>query len=88
LIGILPFSFAQNQEGIHHSIMSTTGSRLLTVEQTAEYLGVSKLTVYDWVSKRSIEHVKVGRLVRFREQTLEKWVEKRTVKPRQQQQAA
>lgn len=58
--------------------MSTT---LLTVNQAAAHLGVSPLTVYDWVSSRKIEYVKVGRLVRFRAQTLDRWIEKQTVKP-------
>jgi len=65
--------------------MST--STLLTVDEAAAYLSVSPLTVYDWVSKRNIEYVKVGRLVRFREQALEKWIEKHTVKPIHQQAA-
>jgi len=32
---------------------------LLNIEQTAEYLGVSPLTIYDWISQRRMEHVKV-----------------------------
>ena len=41
---------------------STTTKRLLTVDETAAYLGISKLTVYDWISKRKIQYVKVGQL--------------------------
>jgi excisionase family DNA binding protein len=67
--------------------MNTT-SRLLKIDEAAAYLGVSPLTVYDWISKRKIEHVKVGRLVRFKESTLEKWIEKNTVKPINHQAAA
>lgn len=54
-------------------------STLLTIEQTADYLGVSKLTVYDWVSQRKITHIKVGRLVKFRQAHLDAWLEKHTV---------
>lgn len=64
--------------------MSTTTimERLLTVEETAAYLGLSKLTVYDWISKRKIEYVKVGRLVKFDQRVLAKWIAQHTVKPR------
>lgn len=55
---------------------------LLTIDQTADYLGVSKLTIYDWVSKRTIAYVKVGRLLRFRQQHLDTWIEQHTVRPR------
>ncbi|MCS6319923.1 MAG: helix-turn-helix domain-containing protein [Nitrospira sp.] len=55
--------------------------RLLTVEEAAVYLGLSKLTVYDWISQRKIQHVKVGRLVKFDQQTLDKWIDQHTVKP-------
>ncbi|MBS0180020.1 MAG: helix-turn-helix domain-containing protein [Nitrospira sp.] len=62
--------------------MSTTTKRLLTVEETAAYLGLSKLTVYDWVSQRKIEHVKIGRLVKFDPRVLDRWIDQHTVKPR------
>lgn len=63
--------------------MSTT-KRLLTVDETAAYLGISKLTVYDWISQGKIEVIKLGRVVRFKEATLEKWIDKHTVKIRGQ----
>lgn len=67
--------------------MSAT-KRLLTVDETAAYLGISKLTVYDWISKRKIQYVKVGRLVKFDLQTLDKWIDQQTVKAIQPQKAA
>lgn len=65
------------------NIISAITNRLLTIDEAATYLGLSKLTMYAWINKRKIECVKVGRIVRFREQTLEKWIEKNAVKPRQ-----
>ena len=53
---------------------------LLNIEQTAAYLGVSRLTIYDWISQRKIEHIKVGRAVRFRRDTLNKWIDRNTVR--------
>lgn len=55
--------------------------RLLTVDETAAYLGISKLTVYDWISRRKIEYVKVGRLVKFDQRFLDKWIDQHTIKP-------
>jgi excisionase family DNA binding protein len=76
----LALFFFSNQEETR-STMSTTTNRLLTPDEAAAYLGISKLTMYEWISKRKIEYVKVGRLVKFRERTLEQWIEKHTVKP-------
>lgn len=38
---------------------------LLTIEEAARYLGVSKLTLYGWVSQGKITYIKVGRFVNF-----------------------
>ena len=59
---------------------STTTKRLLTLPEAAAYLGLSKLTLYEWVSMRKIEYVKVGRLVKFDQRQLERWIEKHTIK--------
>ena len=56
--------------------------KLLTMDEASEYLGISKLTLYGWVSARKLGFVKVGRLVKFRQQDLEKWIEQHTVKAR------
>jgi len=57
-------------------------NRLLTPEQIAELLGVKQSTIYQWTHQGFIPHVKVGRLVRFREADIEKWLEKRSAKGR------
>ena len=57
-------------------------SRLLTMDEASEYLGISKLTLYGWVSARKLGFVKVGRLVKFKQQDLEKWIDQHTVKAR------
>ena len=61
-------------------VVSTTTKRLLTIPEAAAYLGLSKLTLYEWVSMRKIEYVKVGRLVKFDQRQLERWIEKHTVR--------
>ncbi len=55
-------------------------SKLLTMDEASEYLGISKLTLYGWVSARKLGFVKVGRLVKFRQEHLDKWIEQHTVK--------
>ena len=57
-------------------------NRLLTMDEASEYLGISKLTLYGWVSARKLGFVKVGRLVKFKQQDLDKWIDQHTVKSR------
>ena len=54
--------------------------KLLTMVEASEYLGVSKLTLYGWVSARKVSFIKVGRLVKFKQEHLEKWIDQHTVK--------
>lgn len=54
-------------------------SRLLTMVEASEYLGISKLTMYGWVSARKIRFVKIGRLVKFKQQDLDQWIDRHTV---------
>ena len=54
----------------------------MTMNEASEYLGISKLTLYDWVCSRKIAFVKVGRLVKFRQEHLDKWIDERTIKAR------
>jgi excisionase family DNA binding protein len=55
---------------------------LLTIEEAARYLGVSKLTLYGWVSQGKITYIKVGRFVKFRKLHLDTWIDTHTVKER------
>ena len=47
-------------------------SKLLTMDEASEYLGISKLTLYGWVSARKLGFIKVGRLVKFRQEHLDR----------------
>lgn len=57
-------------------------SKLLTIDEASEYLGISKMTLYRWVSARKVGFIKVGRLVRFKQAHLDRWIEQHTVKAR------
>lgn len=54
-------------------------SQLLTIKEVAEVLKVSHRTISDWVYKRKIPYIKVGRVVRFDQQKIENWINNRTV---------
>jgi len=49
--------------------------RLLTVEELSELTGLSKNTIYCWVSQRRIPVVKCSRLIGFDPRRIEKWTE-------------
>ena len=48
--------------------------RWRSVEEIADYLGVSKDTVYGWISKREMPAHKVGRLWKFKADEVDEWV--------------
>lgn len=52
--------------------------KLLTPQQIADVLGVKISTIYQWTHQGFIPHVKLGRLVRFNETAVMKWVEERS----------
>ncbi len=57
-------------------------NNLLTVDEVASMLRVQKSTIYKWTHIKFIPHVKVGGRIRFREQDIEAWLVKRSVKGR------
>ena len=59
----------------------TAGQRLLSISQAAYYLGISRHTLYGWVSQKRIPYVKVGRRTMFDKKALDKWVEEKSVEP-------
>ncbi|WP_255407784.1 MULTISPECIES: helix-turn-helix domain-containing protein [unclassified Achromobacter] len=48
--------------------------RWLSVEEIAEYLGVSKDTVYAWISKRNMPAHRIGRFWKFKSEEVDEWV--------------
>ena len=56
--------------------------KLLTPQEIADLLGVKTSTIYQWTHQGFIPHIKLGRLVRFKEDKILTWVEKLECKGR------
>jgi excisionase family DNA binding protein len=48
--------------------------RWLSVDEVSEYLGVSKDTVYTWISAKNMPAHKAGRLWRFKREEVDGWL--------------
>ena len=54
---------------------------LLTVEELARALGKAPKTIRNWVARRTIPFVVVGRTTMFRKRAVEAWLERKERKP-------
>jgi excisionase family DNA binding protein len=55
------------------------GEQLLTPDQVAERLQMSKLTIMDYLRKGKLKGIKFGRLWRIKEEALEEFIKEREV---------
>lgn len=56
--------------------------RLLDIKDVAVYTGLSTHTLYTMVSQRRIPYVKMGRLTKFDQEEIDKWIAGNSVKVR------
>ena len=49
--------------------------RLLTISEVAAYLNIKQKSIYAKVSAGEIPHYRIGRLIRFRLDEIDKWLE-------------
>ncbi len=56
--------------------------RFLGVKELSEYLGVARGTVYQWVHEQKIPYYKIGGLVKFEQEKIDRWIKKREVRAR------
>ena len=54
--------------------MSEMNEKWSSLEETAEYLGVTKDTIRSWIKKTDIPAHKVGRLWKFKCSEVDEWV--------------
>jgi excisionase family DNA binding protein len=59
--------------------MPETTERLLTSDEVADRLGVSERQLRYMVSRRDIDSVRIGRLVRFTEDAVADYIKRQTV---------
>ena len=54
--------------------------RFIGVKECAEYLGIARATLYQWVNMKKIPYYKIGSFVKFDLKNLETWIQRRKVK--------
>ncbi len=57
-------------------------NNLLDVQDTASYLHVSVSTLYRWVHRKEIEHIKLGSRVLFSQDYLKEFIKVNTIEIR------
>ncbi len=65
--------------------MQAVRKGLLNVEQFAEAVGLRPATVRQWVWRRKVPYVRVGRAIRFRPETAQQIIERGTIPALEQQ---
>ncbi len=48
--------------------------RLMTVDELADYLGLKKQTIYNWLHQKKISGIKIGKVWRFDREYIDKWL--------------
>jgi len=59
-----------------------TKRRFMSTDELAEYVGMSRNTVYYWVLTKQIPHYKIGNKVKFDIAEVDQWLEARKVNSR------
>ena len=49
-------------------------NKYLSVKEVSEYLAIKPPTLYGKVSRKEIPHYKIGKLVRFKREEIDKWM--------------
>jgi len=50
--------------------------RLMSVEELADYLGLQKQTIYNWLHNKRISGIKIGKVWRFERKYIDDWLRK------------
>ena len=59
-------------------------NKLLSPQELSTALNISIETVYAWTSQKRIPYIKMGRLVRFNMDEVNKWLERQRVTAREE----
>ncbi|MBN1913914.1 MAG: helix-turn-helix domain-containing protein [Candidatus Omnitrophica bacterium] len=52
-------------------------SRLIDIDELADYLKLKKQTIYNWLHQRKISGIKVGGVWRFDRKDIDEWLKSR-----------
>lgn len=58
-------------------------TKLIDINELSELTGISVSTLYSWVSQKRIPHIKIGRMVRFRMDEIDRWLSSQEVPARE-----
>ncbi len=47
---------------------------LMSVEEVANYLGLKRQTIYNWLSQKKISGIKIGKVWRFERNYIHQWL--------------
>ncbi|MFH1772452.1 MAG: helix-turn-helix domain-containing protein [Candidatus Omnitrophota bacterium] len=50
--------------------------RLMNVDELADYLGLQKQTIYNWLHQKKITGIKIGKVWRFDRKNIDQWIKK------------
>ena len=50
--------------------------RLMSVDELADYLGLQKQTIYNWLHSKRISGIKIGKVWRFDRKYIDEWLRK------------
>ena len=57
----------------------TIEKRFLDMNECSKYVGITKGTLYVWVCRRKIPYLKIGNLVKFDVQRIERWMKNKEI---------
>jgi len=86
LKAILEFEPIENAEErllrVFEYLLQNSGveKRYLSIEELSKYISAQKGTIYAWTHMRKIPYSKVGRILRFDKQEIDRWMKKKKVK--------
>jgi len=66
----------KEKEGKYRKVKKAmfTPRSLMSVEEVAQYLNLSTQTIYNWLHKRRINGIKIGKVWRFDKQEIDLWL--------------
>ena len=54
---------------------------LMSIAEVASYLNMKHSTLYSYVERKQIPHIRIGKLIRFKRQQIDFWLVELTVQP-------